>query len=185
MEALKSSLPTAGLIDEGKIRQAMRTKSVWLSRVVMAELVTLPILALFLFSLAISTGMSVWLMVVFVVLATLDAVLDIRTFAISKKLIQDGTPAELSKKLLQQKMERQRQTIVSTLLLVPWLIWFVYEYLKHDAPFIPGEKFVLVWGVVSAVFVATSLCIIRILYEKAQNTNDELINEIKSFDEDE
>lgn len=77
MEALKSSLPTAGLIDEGKIRQAMRTKSVWLSRVVMAELVTLPILALFLFSLAISTGMSVWLMVVFVVLATLDAVLDL------------------------------------------------------------------------------------------------------------
>lgn len=100
-------------------------------------------------------------------------------------MIQDGTLVDLSKKLLQQKMERQRQTIVSTSLLVPWLIWFVYEYLKHDAPFIPAEKFVLVWGVMSAIFVVTSLCIIRILYKKAQRTNDELINEIKSFDEDE
>lgn len=85
MEALKSSLPPAGLIDERKIRQAMRTKSMWLSRVVIAEFITLPLLALFLFSLAALTGMSVWLMAVFVVLATPDALLDIRTFAISKK----------------------------------------------------------------------------------------------------
>ena len=98
MDALKSSLPASGLISDSEMRRAMRKKSLWLNRVVIGELIILPLIVVFLFRLAYVMDMNLWLVVTFVVCALPDAVLDFRTLAVSKKWIQDDTLVELSRK---------------------------------------------------------------------------------------
>lgn len=184
MEALKNNLTSGSLISDKEIRRAMRTESIWLNRLVLIEFITLPVVALGLFAWALYSGMSIWLMIVFVVFAIPDTFLDVRTLAISKKWIQNETLLSLSKKLIRQKIERQRQTIISTSLMVPWAIWFVYEYLKHNGSFIPDDVFIGVWAILSGFLILISVCVIVVVYKKAQRTNDIMIKSVNSFVEE-
>ena len=185
MEALKSSLSAGGLITDPEIRHAMRAKSAWLNRVVIGEIITLPIIVFFLFAMSHFTGMNIWLAILFLIAALPDVILDIRTLGISKKWIQDETLISLTRKLIRQKKERQVQTIISTSLCMPWLCWFAYDYLKRNSAFIPDESFFTVWIIMSAICIVTSLCIIILIYKKAQKTNDEMISRLNTFTEDE
>ncbi len=185
MDALKSSLPASGLISDSEMRRAMRKKSLWLNRVVIGELIILPLIVVFLFRLAYVMDMNLWLVVTFVVCALPDAVLDFRTLAVSKKWIQDDTLVELSRKLIRQKKERQYQTIISTSLMVPWLIWCVYEFLKGSIDYFPMDAFLWTWGGMSVFCLIVSLCIIISIYRKAQRTNNEMIASLREFVENE
>ena len=183
MKALKDRLPKNGLINDNEIRRAMRSRSLWLARVVVAEFILLPLMLLFLFGVAYSSGMSIWLMVVFALFAIPDAVLDLRTLSISKRWIQDEPLLGLSKKLARQKVERQRQTVISSALVLPWIIWFSYEYLKHNAPFVREDTFMWVWGIMSALWIVIGIIVVVYIYKKAQRTNEDMIQQIRSYEE--
>ena len=185
INTLKDSLPADGLICDREIRKAMQSKSSWLSKVMITELITLPICTLALFGVSHAIGMSIWPMVTFAFFAALDTIFDFRTFKIPQKWILNDSLIELSKKLYQQKKERMRQTIVSTSLLVPWVIWFVYEWLRHD-PLMDtnsNEEFMITWGITSGIWLIIAFIIIRAIYKKAQRTNDEMIRQLGTADE--
>ncbi len=178
MEALKNHLPSSGLISDREIRQAMRLKSIWMNHVVIGEFLTLPIVTIILTTMALATGMNLWLIVVFAIVAFADTFLDLRTFAVSKHWIQEETLVGLSRRLISQKKERRRQTIVSTSLMMPWVIWFVYEYLKHCAPSLSEEMFKWVMGIMSGGILLVAIGVILLVYRKAQRTNDEMIRSL-------
>lgn len=182
MQALKDSLPSTGLISDAALRQAMRKKSNWLSRVVVAEIIALPIISLLFLGMAILTGMNIWCIIVVIALAVPDVILDTRTFSVSKQWIQDESLLSLSKKLARQKVERQYQTIIGTVLAIPWLSWFCYEFLKHCAPFINPEEFLINWIVITGVALLVALTVIIIVYKKAQHTNDEMLRALRAFE---
>jgi hypothetical protein len=185
LKSLKGSL-NSGVISDREIRQAMKSKSSWLGKVVVSEFIVLPLIILFLFGMAHSTGMSIWLPITFAVCAIPDAVLDIRTLAISKKWIQSDTIHTLIQKLIRQKKERQYQTIIGSVLVCPWVIWFIYEYIKCDSmmkTIISSDSFGWVWGIISVVALLVAESIIVIIYRKAQATNLEMIKQLGSFDE--
>lgn len=181
MDALKGSLSQSSLISEQEIKKAMHTKSAWMRKFVKGEFVAIAIFALFFVGVFYTTGMSIWLLITFIICAGTDSVLDMHTLAVSKKWIQDESPASLCKKLAQQKITRKRQTIIMGLLVVPWIIWFMYEYLKHAAPGVPEDKFMLLWGIMTAVSLIIAAIVIVIIYKKAQRTNDDMISQLGSF----
>lgn len=180
MATLTESLPSEGLISEKEIRKAMQTKSAWLNKMVITECFTMPICALVFLGIFHATGMSMWLLATFVFFATLDTILDFRTLKISKKWILNDSMLELSEKLCKQKKERMWQTIIATSLVVPWIIWFVYEWLRHAIPgvTIPEEQFLWIWGIVSGVWLIVAFVIILYIYRRAQRINSEMIRQI-------
>lgn len=183
LKSLKGSL-TPGIITDTEIRRAMKSRSSWLSKVVLFEFIILPLEILFLFGVAYSTGMSIWIPITLVVFGIPDTILDIRTFSISRKWIQNDTIHTLIQKLIRQKKERQYQTIIVSIFVFPWLIWFIYEYIKCDSllkTVIPENNLGLVWGITSVVALLVAVIIIVVLYRKAQRTNDEMIKQLGSF----
>ncbi|MCM1067037.1 MAG: hypothetical protein NC418_05620 [Muribaculaceae bacterium] len=184
MEALRNNLSPASLIPDSALRQAMRVKSTWLNQFVVVEFILVPVLTIVFLALWHYTGISIWLAVTFFLAASVDTVLDLRTMAISKKWIQEETIVGLCQKLIRQKKERRNQTIISTTVMLPWVLWFTYEYMRHAVNYIPDESFALVCGITSVIGLATGLCVICVIYIKAQRTNDEMISRLKSFGEE-
>lgn len=184
MDALKGSLSQSNLISEQEIKQAMHSKSAWMGKFVKGEFVVIAIFILFFLSVFYTAGMSIWLLISFVICAGIDTILDMRTLAVSKEWIQNESPTELCKKLVQQKVARKRQTIIMFILVVPWVIWFVYEYLKHAVPGVLEDKLTLIWGVMSALILFIAAIVVVVIYKKAQRTNDEMISQLGAFPEE-
>lgn len=183
MQALKDNLPDGGLISEDEIRRSMRRKSAWLNRVVTGEFILLPFLIGGGAMLVHTIGINPWLVITFAIIAIIDALLDMRTFAISKKWILDDTLLDLSRKLVRQKLERQRQTVVSTLLMIPWGIWSIYEFLLHSPIPTAEGGFYVTWAIFSGFSIGISLVIIVLIYSRAQRTNTELLRQLNSYDD--
>lgn len=181
MTTLKNSLPQSGLIDERQIRQAMNSRSRWLKNFVWAEIIVLAIATLILLAATVAFHMSPWCVIVLIILAVPDIILDTRTVPVSKKWIQEEPLVTLLKKLTRQKVERQWQTLIEMPLAIGWLVWFLYEYLKHQ-PAIPADMFVWVWGITAGVSVIATTLIVWYIYRKIQRINDEMIERLKDFE---
>lgn len=177
MSSLKNSLPKEGLIGDDLIRQAVRSKSAWLNKVLWAEIITLPVSVLILAAATAGTGMNPWCLIVILVFAIPDLLLDTRTLAVSKKWIQELPLVELARKLRRQKEERKWQTIIEAPFALAWMVWFAYEFLKRQSV-IPEDMFYPVWGITSAIMTVAATIIVAIVYVKAQRINDEMLSEL-------
>lgn len=185
MSALKNSLPKQGIVSDSEIRKSMESKSSFLNKIFIAELIVFPIAIIILLAAALATGMNVWCVLALLIIGIPDIILDARTLRVSKKWIYEESLVELSRKLVRQKKERQYQTIIGLLLGVPWGLWFIYEYTSRFFSEIPQAGFNIVWGATSIVFLVATLIIVALLYVKAQRINDQMIANINSFTDEE
>lgn len=185
MSALKKSLYGHRLISDESIRKAMCSKSRWLNNLVIAEFIALPLLCIFLIFISLSTGMNIWVMIAFLLMALADTLLDVRTLRISRKWIQEETLLGLAQKLVKKKIERKRQTIISSLLLLPFIVWFTYEIIKHFTHFGSHPNFYLIWVCVSLFWIIIAAGIILFIYRKAQSTNTSMLKKLHTFQLDE
>ena len=181
MQTLRKSFPESPIVSDTALRKAMRSKSLWMKQMVISEFIILPIMTAVFVALSVLTGVSIWVAVSFAIFGTVDAILDIRTLAISKDWIQNDSIVELSRHLIRQKKERRTQTIIATALMVVWILWFLYEFMSHCAVNVPEESFALVYAVNASVAILVSLIVICIIYFKAQSTNDSLLRQLDSF----
>lgn len=175
MEEFKNALPDTGLISDVEMRRMMRRKSNWLSRLVVGEIIALPFITLILFSFAVSYGINIWCMVVYLMFCVADVVLDLRTLRVPKEWIERCSTIELARKLSRQKLQRKRQLIFQAPICVAWVCWVAYEYLKAVMPVTSGAGFLGIWLTMSLVMLVAAFIIIMIIYRKAQATNTAMV----------
>lgn len=183
METLKSSLPDSGLISDKDIREVMKKKSNWLNKLVYGEIIAIPIMALIMIPFGVINGMSLWCIYAILVACIIDVFLDLRTLRVSKDWIETESLIGLSKKLMQQKLERKRQLLIETPFVIVWAIWFLYEYFKHLELEIPENVFYWILGITSGALLIITFAIVIYVYKKAQTTNDNMIKEIASYED--
>ncbi len=176
---LRYELGHSKIVNDRVIRQAMRGRSSWLGTFVKVEAVSIPIFGAIFAGFLWLFEASIWPAIVFVIIAIISTWFDSHTLTIQTKAILTQPMSELRVFLNKQKKMRLIQFLIEAPLTVLWLIWFFLE-IKHTlVPGTIGEElfgdglniglgFSLVFGMIIA----------GIIFVKAQNTNDALIDTI-------
>ncbi|MDE6717724.1 MAG: hypothetical protein K2J70_05990 [Muribaculaceae bacterium] len=187
MNIYRKTLPVSGLIGEEYIKNAIKSRSRWLSRFVKLESIALPICILILLGAVLALEMNVWCLIAIVVAAVPSLLMDTRTLSIPSKWIYNETLIGLVKKLERQKVERKYQTLIELPFAVAWMCWFLYEFIKCLVTKMDGipERFILpAWWIITGIALIITLVATWKIYKEAQKTNNDMINEIKTFLED-
>lgn len=184
MDALKNSLPSQGIISSENLRKTMRSKSLWLNRFVIMEIIAVPIYSIVFLGLVVVLNVNIWCVLFMLILSVISIFFDKRTLYISGKWIQEESLVGLSRNLARQKVERRRQTLIELPLALIWVAWFFFEFLKsinYRMALFSEDGFIIAWAIATGAAVLLSLILIWIVYKEAQRTNDELIKKIDAF----
>lgn len=181
VKELKDQLTASNIVTQSIMRKAMKGSSSWLDRFVKTEIVTLPLLVLIIGSISYHLGTSIWPTIVFLIIGTISAWFDWYTMRIATKNILTMPMAQLKANLIKQKKYRRLQTLIETPLSIVWLVWYIISVIPElirDNEI--GKELYLVLGISVALGILIALVVIYIIYNKAQNTNNELIETIDS-----
>lgn len=176
---LREELKHSKITNDKIMRRAMGNRSSWLDKFVKAEAFSLPFLALILFAPHLLLGSSVYPVIVFFVLAIISTWLDWYTLRIASKNILTMSLSQLRESLVRQKKHRLIQTIVETPIAILWMLWYVNSImstLNHEDEMTSFLETGINVGFIVGVIVA--LVVIVIIYNKAQTTNNDLIETI-------
>ena len=173
MAALKRNLDKEQIINDKLMRTVMKQKASWLNTLVKVEFITLPFIWLVLAAFSVGLHISLWYVNIFIILAVIDALLDCRTLRIPPKIFSTYTMTEMRQFLIKQKRERAIQTWVSAPLALIWILLFT-NAMKFGGLGGPGLHVGLIGGIIGVII---AIQVIIIIYKKAQNTNDTIIND--------
>lgn len=176
---LRSELENSKIVNERIIRQAMRGRSSWLGTFVKAEAVAIPITTLIFGGFLYLFNASLWPAIIFFIISVISTWFDTRTMVIHTKAISSLPMYELKSFLQKQKKQRLIQLLIESPLVILWAIWFFMEIRSTLTPGSIADAFFsdgLAIGLGVGLFVG--MIIVAIIYIKAQNTNDALIDTI-------
>lgn len=183
--ALKQQLDSQQIVSKELIRKIMRRKASWINNFVIFESISMPLITLFVFALAMSTGVSPWYAVAFLLLGGIDTILDWRTLHIPARMFSTTSVVELKKKLIRQKKERFIQMCVSSPLAFIWMGLFAYNIMLAN-PITQDDSFenaIMTGGKIGFfVGVVTAIIVIVVLYRKMQSTNDQLLKDLRDLE---
>lgn len=173
MAALKRNLDKEQIINDKLMRTVMKQRASWLNTLVKAEFITLPFIWLILAAFSVGLHVSLWYANIFIILAVVDAAFDCRTLRIPPKIFSTYSMTEMRKFLIKQKRERAIQTWVSAPLAIIWILLFTNAMKVGDLGAF-GLHIGLIGGIIGVII---AIPVIIIIYKKAQNTNDSIIND--------
>lgn len=178
MADLKRNLDKEQIVNDRLLRTVMRQRASWLNKFVIFEFCMIPVIYLIFAGICAFFHISQWFAVTFLILGTLDAVMDLRTFRISPKVFSTCTMLEVRKLLIRQKKERLIHMCVALPLCIIWIIWFLNTIAVASDPLATDHalNFAGVVGGIIGGLIGGIICII--IYRKAQRTNDFIINDI-------
>ncbi|MDE6522084.1 MAG: hypothetical protein K2L17_04635 [Muribaculaceae bacterium] len=178
MAALKRNLDKEQIVNEKLMRTVMRQRASWLNTFVLAEFIMLPFLYI-IFAVACAVfGISQWYAFAFVILGLVDAIVDLRTFRINPQIFSTCSMMEVRKILIRQKKERFLHLCVALPLALIWLLLFataVFNDGNGNSVSYAGAVGGCIGGIIGAIIVI-------IIYRKAQNTNDTIVDDISIDD---
>lgn len=186
LAAMKRELDTRQIVNNNLMRRVMHSKASWLNRLVNAEIVALPILYILIAAICLKSDISQWYASVFIIIATADVALDIRTVRIPSHMFGTASIIELRKHLIRQKKERFIQTCVMLPVALIWLTAFVTAVFSHIdiSPSCDLKTAAITGGIVGGIGGGIiSIIVIMILYRKMQQTNDALLRDISDLEE--
>lgn len=178
MAALKRNLDKEQIVNDRLMRTVMRQRASWLNKFVTVEFCLLPFTYLLFAGICAFFKISQWYAVTFLILAVIDAVVDLRTFRISPKIFSTCTMLEVRKLLVKQKKERFIQTCVSLPLAIIWIILLLYAISRASDPMATDHALnygSVIGGIIGGIIGAV---VVLVIYRKAQKTNDYIIDEI-------
>ena len=188
MAAMKQSLENYSIVNQRLMRTVMKQRSGWMNNYVIAEIIGTPLLALLMIGLCRLMHISMWIAYTITIAMILSTYVDWKsTMRILPADINSLSLLDLKKKLQKQKYYRKIQLLVELPLSLAWAAWFLIEYLHlQDAFKNLSEGNALAWGsVIFMVFMlALSAIVAIILYKKAQQTNDRIIDDIEHTDKE-
>ena len=175
MATLKRNLDKEQIVNDNLLRAVMRQKASWLNTFVKVEFIALPFTYI-VFALACAFfNISQWYALSFLILGVLDAVGDLRTFRISPKIFSTCSMMEVRSMLVRQKKERLIHMWISLPLALIWLVLFATAVLRDQQS--PEGNAGIIGGIIGGVAGGV---IAIILFQKAQKTNDGIIDSINS-----
>lgn len=184
MAAMKQSLENYSIVNQRLMRTVMKQRSGW-NNYVIAEIIGAPFLALLMIGLCSLIHISMWIAYTIIIAMILSTYVDWKsTMRILPADINSLSLMELKKKLQKQKYYRKIQLLVELPLSLAWAAWFLIEYLHQQDAFKNLSE--VAWGsVIFMVFMlALSAIVVIILYKKAQQTNDRIIDDIEHTDKE-
>lgn len=176
---LRSELSHSRIVNDKVIRQSMRGRSSWLGTFVKLEAVTIPILGFFFWCILYFMDASLWPAYVFVIIAAVSTWFDTYTMTIRTKALLTMPMSELKNYLVKQKKQRLIQLLIETPLTILWVIWFFFAVKSTLREGSIAYEFIndgFSIGLFGGLFFG--LLAVAIIYIKAQNTNDALIDAI-------
>lgn len=188
LASMKSQLDTQAIVNKDLMRNIMRHKASWLNVLVTSELIIMPFVYLLVVGLCYAYGVSQWFSFVFLILGSIDAILDIRTVRIPKKLFSAATIVDLKKFLVRQKKERFVQMCISSSLAILWFILlFSAMVASNKGQFATDNAWnaARTGGIVGGIIgIIAAIAVIILLFRKMQTTNDAIIADINELEKE-
>lgn len=182
LASMKQQLDTQKIVNKELMCKVMKAKTSWLNRLVKAEFFIIPVAFLILLAICHYYGISQWYSISFLVVGGIDAILDIRTVRIPSEIFSSYSIIDLKKFMSRQKKGRFTQTCIGTAFCVVWLMLFFYS-LSTSAASPQCDDPAMDAGIFGGIIgVIVSGIAIVIIYRKIQRTNDEIMNEIDKFE---
>jgi len=186
LASMKQRLDKQQIVNKELMRKVMRAKTSWLNLLVKAELIAIPFVYLLIAGICYVYGVSQWYSFAFLVGATIDSLLDIRTVRIPANLFGSSSILDLKRLLVRQKKERFIQTCIGIVFCIVWVLLFDAAMIASDSGIYPESDLWnsartggMIGGVIGAVF---GCVIVIVLYRKMQNTSNQLLSEIEKLE---
>lgn len=179
MTKLKEELGKQKIINEKILRKAMVGNSSWLGELVKTEILLTPVMLLLMALPSLIYGASWWPLIVLAVMLFPSIWIDTKTITIPAEKIQNSTFFELQRFILHQSKMRSLQFIVEIILVVPCLIWYIYEtgsaMATENNP-MDMTAFIVISVIASVCSIAAALFI----YEKINKTSHRLLVDLNN-----
>ncbi len=116
-----------------------------------------------------------------ILFAAIDTAIDWRTVRIPGRMFGTASILELKRRIIRQKKERSVQICVSLPLTVIWMLAFIHADRAASA----SCTFSLSGNLIGTIVgVGASAVLVVFIYRKIQRTNDSLLTDISSFEEE-
>ena len=182
MASFKKQLEQQEIINGRIMAESMKKKFSWIKRMIIGEIILIPIFLYLAFAAKYNFNMSWWSIDTFIILLLCDVWCDydINMRAIKNSDYSRDNLVNTMEKLLRMKQRRTKQTAIMLIALIGLIIWFSIEISLHlmSINAATGMWGVFYGGVVGGVIgIAVSWWI----YRKMQKTNDEMIKQIEEI----
>lgn len=182
MASFKKQLEQQEIINSRIMAESMKKKFSWIKRMIIGEIILIPIFLYLAFAAKYNFNLSWWSVVTFVILLLCDIWCD---YDINMRAIKDSDYSrdnliDTIEKLLRMKQRRTKQIAIMLIALIGLIIWLSIEISLHliSINAATGMWGVFYGGVVGGVIgIAVSWWI----YRKMQKTNDEMIKQIEEI----
>ena len=182
---MKAQLERQTIVNDKMLSATMRGRMSWIRKIVVAEMISLPFIALFFIFIKEFLNLSWWNYGFMVLMCVVDTLLDyhinIRSVR-SSDYLRDNLITTM-RKLQQMKSQRRMQQFVMMPLLVVWLLWSGLEAYFSLPDGVNGIEDAMVLGGAVGMVVGglCGLVVAVIIYLKMQKTNDDVISQIKEM----
>lgn len=184
MQTLRQTIQNERLVTDKILKNSMQQKMSWINRYVRNEIIAVPFIILLWIEMAEDWNLSWWSFGMMVVMLIVSALFDYRinVTALKSEDYQRGNLLNTLGKLVNMKRYRILKRYIMFPLLVIWLLWVAAEVWINNvssadgwtSPAYVGAGIVIIGGILGLVI---SINITR----KMQRSNDELIEQIKSY----
>ncbi len=175
LNSLKQRLASQKIINQDLMKKVMQNKTSWLNNLVLIEIILLPVTYLFFAGLCAYFDISQWLAFIYLVVGAIDTAFDWYLIRIPSRMFSTASVVEFQKLLIRQKKGRLYQVCISTPLSLMWMTALIFSLFRTDG-FVPLVG-VIIGGIAGIVAVI-------VIYRKIQTTNDDLLQDIKDFEEE-
>lgn len=185
MAEFKRQLEQQEIVNDRLITESMKKKMSWIKNYIIFEAAVLPILFILWIGLKEYMNLSWWNVGFLIVLCCIDVYMDyyINIHSLKDDDYMHNNLIATVKKLLRMKRQRALQMVISVPMVVAWLLWAGIEAYV-GLPLAEGDfqNGFIIGGLIGGVIGGIIGLVVAIkIYHKMQNTNDEVINQIKDI----
>ena len=182
METFKKQLEQQEIINSRIMAESMKKKFSWIKKMIIGEIILIPILLYLVFAAKYYFNLSWWSVVTFVILLLCDIWCD---YDINMRVIKDSDYSrdnliDTIEKLVKMKQRRAKQTAIMLTATIVMSIWLLIEIGFHlIAINADTGMWFRFYGGGTGAFIGVAVA--WWIYRKMQKTNDEMIKQIEEI----
>ena len=182
METFKKQLEQQEIINSRIMAESMKKKFSWIKKMIIGEIILIPILLYLVFVAKYYFNLSWWSVVTFVILLLCDIWCD---YDINMRAIKDSDYSrdnliDTIEKLVKMKQRRAKQTAIMLTATIVMSIWLLIEIGFHlIAINADTGMWFRFYGGGTGAFIGVAVA--WWIYRKMQKTNDEMIKQIEEI----
>lgn len=182
MASFKKQLEQQEIINSCIMAESMKKKFSWIKRMIIGEIVLLPILLYLAFAVKYNLDLSWWSVGTFIILLLCDVWCD---YDINMRAIKDSDYSrdnliDTIEKLVKMKQRRAKQTAIMLTATIVMSIWLLIEISLHlIAINADTSMWFVFYGGGTGAFIGVAVA--WWIYRKMQKTNDEMIKQIEEI----